>query len=552
MPETESPAVHGRELVVHLFAPLNGPRAVEAYADLQRIWARCHELVGMCHPIGGIPVPDKLPDLSDIRRDTSGLDDVALAGQQATEPVFQAVLRRHHDVVNLSVVLAPTTGTGTDDWIRLDRLWSTIAPPWSGGLLGVARVYQGLMSHQATVDHSSADTLHPLLPVTGTARYWSDGVVTPVGLGVWEVGATDDARPERRLLVLAPDGYDDVLSAWTWSRGDAAMPPLARYLLHAATVRHHLRVRLAAGDPVAEVDLATELVARSPAGWLPDDVLPRLVRSEVAATTLERQLGTMSRSVETTRANMRAALGGEADVLVTGAGPFADDDRLVDWFLTLLADDLSGLAASTGHLRTVAGIVGRIPPENPYREQRSTVPNPRNVFVVHGRDLQVVDAFSGFLRALDLHPLDWEEVVNNTSAATPYLGDVVRQGFENIQAAVVLLTPDDVAYLHPDLHGEDEPEHERQPTGQARPNVLFEAGMAFALHPTRTVLIQVGQLRPFSDIGGRNFVRFDGSVGAMQKVAQRLKNAGCAVNDRGPDWLDQRRFAGLAALTRRP
>ncbi|WP_281277861.1 CATRA conflict system CASPASE/TPR repeat-associated protein [Saccharothrix texasensis] len=32
------------------------------------------------------------------------------------------------------------------------------------------------------------------------------------------------------------------MSAWTWSRGEPAMPPLARYLLHAAKLRHHVRV----------------------------------------------------------------------------------------------------------------------------------------------------------------------------------------------------------------------------------------------------------------------------------------------------------------------
>jgi len=179
------------------------------------------------------------------------------------------------------------------------------------------------------------------------------------------------------------------------------------------------------------------------------------------------------------------------------------------------------------------------------------MPNPRDVFVIHGRDEPARKAFRGWLQSIDLHPLDWEEVVTRTGRATPFLGEAVAAAFEDIQAAVVLLTPDDGAHLHPDLHGASEPAFETQSTGQARPNVLFEAGMAFALQPHRTVLVEIGQLRPFSDIGGRNLIKFDARAEALKKIVNRLEIAGCAVNIDGTDWLDTGRFAGLDALTRR-
>ncbi|MFK3980345.1 TIR domain-containing protein [Micromonospora sp. NPDC050397] len=180
------------------------------------------------------------------------------------------------------------------------------------------------------------------------------------------------------------------------------------------------------------------------------------------------------------------------------------------------------------------------------------MPNPRHVFVVHGRDDQARLATWGFLQALDLRPLDWEENVRSSGSAAPFLGQVLARAFEKSQAAVVLLTPDDAASLHPNLHQAAEPDYETKPTGQARPNVLFEAGMAFALQPRRTVILEFGRLRPFSDIGGLNVVRVDGSVSRLKQVAERLRVAGCDVNDRGVDWLDARRFAGLDAYTRRP
>jgi hypothetical protein len=61
--------------------------------------------------------------------------------------------------------------------------------------------------------------------------------------------------------------------------------------------------------------------------------------------------------------------------------------------------------------------------------------------------------------------------------------------------------------------------------------------MAFALHPTRTILVQIGQVRPFSDIGGRHILRFDGSPHTREQLRFRLKNAGCPIEEGGTDWL---------------
>ncbi|MEH1014768.1 TIR domain-containing protein [Micromonospora sp. CPCC 206060] len=179
-------------------------------------------------------------------------------------------------------------------------------------------------------------------------------------------------------------------------------------------------------------------------------------------------------------------------------------------------------------------------------------PDPRDVFVIHGRDEQARKVWWGFLQALDLHPVDREESIRRTGSASPYRGEVIAGAFPHVQATVVLLTPDDVVRLHPHLGDSDDPEYEARPTGQARPDVLFEAGMAFALHPDRTVVIGIGHLRPFPDIEGRDVIRFDGSARTLKRIAERLRTAGCAVRDDGDDWLDTGRFAGLGARTRRP
>lgn len=185
------------------------------------------------------------------------------------------------------------------------------------------------------------------------------------------------------------------------------------------------------------------------------------------------------------------------------------------------------------------------------RAAPSAALNPREVAVVHGRDSEVASAVFEFLRALDLHPREWEELLGRASAATPYTGNLIDALFEDVQAVVVVFTPDDETRLHPDLRGASEPGHEIRFTCQARPNVLFEAGMAFGLYPHRTILVEVGELRPTSDLVGRHTVRL-GTDNAIKSFVNRLQAAGCAVNTGGADWLKASRFSSLAALSRRP
>ncbi len=198
---------------------------------------------------------------------------------------------------------------------------------------------------------------------------------------------------------------------------------------------------------------------------------------------------------------------------------------------------------------------GRPRPEasagDPPRARNPVDPDPtRNVFVVHGRDEQVRRAMFVLLRALNLRPLEWEDLVAGTGRATPFLGEVVAAAPAQAQAALVLLTPDDLVRLHPSLVHPDDPDDERLPTGQPRPNVLLELGMVLMAYPQRTVIVEVGALRRIADLGGRNVVRFNGTVAAVRKIAGRLELAGCPVKDSGVDWLDVSMFSELEAFRR--
>lgn len=162
--------------------------------------------------------------------------------------------------------------------------------------------------------------------------------------------------------------------------------------------------------------------------------------------------------------------------------------------------------------------------------------DPKKVFVVHGRNEKIRAEMFGFLRSIGLKPVEWSTAVEETGHPSPYIGNVLNTAFDTAQAVLVLLTPDDVVYLHESLAGEHDAS-ETMAQGQARPNVLFEAGMAMGRDETRTVLVEMGPQKPFSDIGGRHTLRMDNTPQKRQQLAQRLKAAGCDVDTSGTDWL---------------
>ena len=166
-------------------------------------------------------------------------------------------------------------------------------------------------------------------------------------------------------------------------------------------------------------------------------------------------------------------------------------------------------------------------------EKPQLIQKDRMVFVVHGRDENLRQAMFQFLRTINLHPMEWRELTASVGTGNPYVGEILDRAFELAQTVIIMLTPDEDVRLSSRLGGGEE-------GLQARPNVLFEAGLAMGRNPLRTVIVEIGRVRPFSDIGGRHVVRLDDdavdSVARRQDLAQRLTQAGCKTSLSGTDW----------------
>jgi predicted nucleotide-binding protein len=594
-----TPPVVDQEFVVHLFAPLDGPRAQEAYRQVQRVWIACREQLGMTQQIAGLPGSALRPP------ETVGgpVTDRVLAVQESQAAIRQVVLRRVHDVVNLSVALAQPTPEGRRSpprrrltatrsaavpsqrrlgWTDYAAMWARASQPQTDALLGEAHLFLARTppgkAGRVAATAELGQALDSLLPYRDDRpqKWWQWGVTTTAGYALWDTGLAADTGAIREIVLVATADQDNELSAWAWSDRTPAVPPFARYLMHAAKLRYEARLLdnwHSVASPSQDVD---GLVAELNAVLEPGKPVPasaellrplrsRLRAEEARLKLLETDLASLGKTVSIAHRNLAAQPGCGADGPI---GLFAADQSLAHWLTGQINSDRDYLQIQLERTRSVRDYVteelrqvrGRSADpgqavSSPGRRNSTPAEDPsavRRVFVVHGRDDALAKSFFDLLYAVGLEPLEWERLVRPMGTAAPYLGDVVMKAPHLAQATLVLLSPDDIVELHPDLRQENDHSYERARSGQARPNVLFELGLAFMAYPKRTILVEIGELRPIADLAGLNKIKFDGSAIAVKKILDRLDFAGCPVNTSGTSWLDPGRFANLATYRRGP
>jgi predicted nucleotide-binding protein len=160
-----------------------------------------------------------------------------------------------------------------------------------------------------------------------------------------------------------------------------------------------------------------------------------------------------------------------------------------------------------------------------------------SVFVVkHEKNVWAYDAIRQFLEELGVNVITWEAAEEEAEKALwkeegaerpPTVIDIVDSGFKLSTCAVVLMTPDDEARLRAEFveprAGNEEWEPPLKP--QPRPNVLFEAGMAWGRHSNRTVFVEFDDLPPIewpSDLRGLYTVRLGKDEGGPRRLARRV------------------------------
>lgn len=159
----------------------------------------------------------------------------------------------------------------------------------------------------------------------------------------------------------------------------------------------------------------------------------------------------------------------------------------------------------------------------------------QRVYVVYGYNLAVRDAMYAFLKALNLQPITKEAAVSWTGESSPFADQIIDAAFKHAQAVIVLFTGDDRVRPREKLR--------RRIRFQPRQDQIFEAGYAFGRSPERTILIQAGQMQLFSDIDGRYIPNFTGKEDERKDLINRLKGAGCIVNDTGDAWCSAGDFS---------
>lgn len=177
----------------------------------------------------------------------------------------------------------------------------------------------------------------------------------------------------------------------------------------------------------------------------------------------------------------------------------------------------------------------------------NTDPAKRKVFLVHGRDGRIKSSLTDLLREFDLQVVSWEKAVAATNSGSPSILDVVKAGMNLASAVVVLFTPDDLAQCKPEFVTENDGDDERQLTGQARQNVMFEAGMALALGPSRTILVRHGSVRDASDLSGINYIPITDAVESRRNLGERLRTIGLSVDMDHERWRNAGEFAASNA-----
>jgi predicted nucleotide-binding protein len=177
----------------------------------------------------------------------------------------------------------------------------------------------------------------------------------------------------------------------------------------------------------------------------------------------------------------------------------------------------------------------------------AAMPDPKKVFIIHGRNTKARNELGIFVRSLGLSPINFMDL-RASMGGTPTVAEIVERGMDQAQGVIALVTADEYAAVRPDLrYAHDQPDDIAR--WQARPNVIFEAGMAFGRDRKRVVFVLLGNPKLFTDVAGIHILRPNNDPSSDRVT---LRNAlsqgmGCEVDLHSSDWMTSGDFVSCAA-----
>lgn len=171
----------------------------------------------------------------------------------------------------------------------------------------------------------------------------------------------------------------------------------------------------------------------------------------------------------------------------------------------------------------------------------------KSVFLIHGRDLECTDDVRRLLETAGLEVSTFDDVGASLKSGAPFVGEVVQVGVDGCDAVIALFTPDELAALGSSFRrDQDEPTDRLR--WQARPNVIFEAGLALGLNAKGTVLVTVGSdVSLFSDLEGRMVRRLDDGRDSKTKLLEALNQIGAEL---APEAIEDAAATSCPAIAR--
>ena len=350
-------------LLAHVFLKAGQRDAGPGWQCLRSLWGDVTGRLGFDRPVLTLAAPPHLPAGYVVPEAGPGL---LAAAERAGASVWQASAWAGHEIFGLTVMMAPPRDRDCPGaWTDLEQAWAqAVAGRARDGLLGETRIFLALLARPpgaGPLRDAAPGLVRAAAPEPCNPGWWRRWDTVPLGartaapgeILVWEIGPeARDARIVRRLAAVAPAESERQADEFVWTAGDGTQTPLARHLMHAATLRYQIRV-------------------------FDDGMRSRRPRDDrEAAIAWRARLDAMRRAVGLIEEDMRTALtlpaGGAPGA--TAAGPLTEDRDLARWFGQRLGHEITQLDAAAGQARPA----GRLPAgERPARAGRPRAGRPR-------------------------------------------------------------------------------------------------------------------------------------------------------------------------------